>query len=95
MSKKMKGASLEQAMPKPSSDQEDYETEDHLRTLHKASEIMKDKPKLKKIHALAGRKHKAVQDLVAPHLGEKKIRSTDDLREIREKKSGKSDEEME
>lgn len=61
---KMKGASLEQAMPTPPKpDAHDYETHGHLRTLTDAFDIMSDKKKMAKVHALAGRHHKAISSL--------------------------------
>lgn len=80
MSKK-KGAELSQAMPAVASpEQHDYETQGHLDTLIKAHGIMNDGEKMKKVHALAGRQHKALA-------GIKKVSvtSTDDLRKISNK----------
>lgn len=82
------GASLEQAMPKES--ENDYETEGHLRTLGDAADIMGDQDKMDKVHALAGRKHKAVMGLLEKH-GKKKFKSLDDLKKF----AGKNHDDME
>lgn len=48
----------------PSKDIEhDYETQNHLRTLIDAHGIMNDPEKMKKIHKLAGRHHKAIKGI--------------------------------
>lgn len=79
MSKKL-GASLEQAMPEG---EMDHETESHIRTLGDAADIMSDPEKLKKVHALAGRKHKAIMGLVEPAMMKKgpKIKTLRDLKD--------------
>lgn len=74
-------AELTQAMPKPSKEATDYETEGHLRTLGEAADIISDPAKLKKVHKLAGRKHKAVTGMIEPMLKpKKKIKSIGDLK---------------
>lgn len=76
---KIKGASLEQAMPAQSKADTDYETEDNMRTMHSAAAIAADPTKLKKVHKLAGRRHKALTGMIEPML-QKPIRSLDDLK---------------
>lgn len=68
---KVKGAELEQAMPKPADD--DWQSEDHLRTLMSAHEIMNNPEKLKKVHKLAGRKAQAIRGIqdIKNHYNEK------------------------
>jgi hypothetical protein len=51
---------------------EPYETENHLRTLIDAHEIVNNPDKMKAVHKLAGRKHKAVSA----------IRSISQLRQV-------------
>lgn len=74
---KMKGASLEQAMPKS---ENDYQLEDDMRTMHSAAGIASDPSRLKKVHKLAGRKHKALQGMIEPLMKKPKIKSLDDLK---------------
>jgi hypothetical protein len=61
--KKMKGNALAQSAPMAS--EKDMEMEDgmHMDTLMKAHELMTDPVKMKRVHALAGRKHKAITSL--------------------------------
>lgn len=84
---KMKGASLEQAIPGPSKAEQDYETEDNMRTMHNAAAIAADPAKLKKVHKLAGRRHKALTGMLEPLMAQqkkpKKISSIDDLKAAR------------
>jgi hypothetical protein len=92
MGKKV-GASLEQAMPKPSKDESDFQSEDDMRTMHQASSIAADPARLKKVHKLAGRKHKALQGMIEPLMQKKppKIRSLDDLKKKAYAKDNKLD----
>lgn len=93
---KHKGASLEQSVgAEPTNKKpeiQDYETEGHLRTLMEAHGIMGDHEKMKKVHALAGRQHKALA-------GIKKVSvtGTNDLRSLYNKKfgAGAKDDELE
>lgn len=83
---KMKGASLEQAMPSPSKADTDYETEDNMRTMHNAAAVAADPSKLKKVHKLAGRRHKALTAMIEPLMQAQKkpkIKSIDDLKQAR------------
>lgn len=82
---KMKGASLEQAMPDMSEEMGEHETKRHMDTLHEAADIMADGEKLAKVHKMAGRKHKAVMGLIAPHM-KKPISSLDELKAVAYKK---------
>lgn len=41
----------------------DWETEDHMRTLIRAHEIVNDKEKMGKVHKLAGRHKKAIRSI--------------------------------
>lgn len=59
---KVKGAQLEQAMPK-AEDNNDWQAEDHLRTLMSAHEIMNNPEHMKKVHKLAGRKAKSIRGI--------------------------------
>ncbi len=59
MSKK-KSKMPEVAQPHPDND---YETKSHLSTLMDAELIKGDHDKMKKVHALAGRHHKALQGI--------------------------------
>ncbi len=78
MAKKSASKNLAASIPQPSND---YETDDHLRTLERASDILDDHEKLKKVHKLAGRRHKAVSKMVEPHMkAKKKFKSLDDLK---------------
>lgn len=77
---KLKGASLEQAMPKASKTETDYQTEDDMRTMHQASGIAADPVRLKKVHKMAGRKHKALQGMLDPLMKKPKIKSIQDLK---------------
>lgn len=77
---KMKGASLEQSVGKPSGEP-DYETEDAMRTMHSAAAIAANPAKLKKVHKLAGRRHAALTGMIEPILKKpKKFKSLDDLK---------------
>lgn len=77
---KMVGASLEQSIPKPSKADQDMETEGHLRTLNDAADIMSNPQKLKRVHKLAGRRHKALAGMIEPVLAAPKIKSLSDLK---------------
>lgn len=61
-SKKLKvdGARLQNAVPEPD---HDYETQNHMRTLIDAHEIMNSPEKMKKVHKLAGRHSKAIRGI--------------------------------
>lgn len=83
------GASLKQAMPTPD---QDYETESHLNKLTDAGEILSDPLKLKKIHKLAGRKHKALMGLIEPAMkGSGPVKSMSELKERAGQSKGVSD----
>lgn len=77
---KILGASLENSIPKPSKQDMDYETEGHLKTLGEAADIMNNPAKLKRVHKLAGRKHKAVMGLIAPAIAPPKVKTLADLK---------------
>lgn len=49
--------------PKEVDPQNDYETQNHLRTILDAHAILADPDKMKKVHALAGRHQKAIRSL--------------------------------
>lgn len=89
---KSKGASLEQAMPKPSKSEMDYQVEGDMSDMHRASAIAADPARLKKVHKLAGRKHKVLMGMVEPLLKGKKIKSIDDLKKARDNFGKDSDE---
>ncbi len=73
MAKKVTAA-LENSVAPPKEDLEnDYETQNHLRTLIDAHGIMNDPDKMKKVHKLAGRHHKAISG----------IKSIDELKQKR------------
>lgn len=94
---KSKGASLEQTLPSPRKDERDYETENHLDTLSRAADIMSDPEKMKKVHKMAGRKHKALKGLLSgnmPSASDAKIKSLDDLKKVAYSKKD-DDEDME
>lgn len=74
--------SLDQAMPQPSKKDLDYEAEDAMRVLGQAHEILEDSEKLKRVHKLAGRKHKGVMGMIEPKMKGKKIRNLDDLKKV-------------
>lgn len=59
----------------PAVPNDDYETQNHLRTLMDAEMIKSDPVKMDKVHKLAGRHHKA-------------IKSISDLKELRNSKFG-------
>ncbi len=82
---KLGGASLQQAIPGPSQKDMDYETEGHLRTLGDAADIISDPHKLKRVHKLAGRRHKALAGLIGKVKKDPKINSLDDLRKVANK----------
>lgn len=67
MAKKMKGASLADSTPSGAHIEKDpnndYEAQGHLRTLIEAHGIMSDPGKMEKVHALAGRHHKAISSI--------------------------------
>ncbi len=88
---KLKGASLEQAIPGQPAKDKQYETEGHLRTLGEAADIMSDPDKLQRVHKMAGRRHKAIMGMVAPLL-KKPITSIDDLRKKANAKDNEPDE---
>lgn len=54
---------LTQAMPKPTQDDNDYETQGHLKTLMDAEAIKSDPAKMQKVHKLAGRHKKAIKSI--------------------------------
>lgn len=91
MGKKL-GESLENTIPQPSKQERDYETEGNLDALHRAADIMSNPSKLKKVHKMAGRRHKAVMGMIEPQLkGPKPIKSIDDLKAVSNKiRSGTS-----
>lgn len=62
MAKKVTAA-LENSVAPAKDDLNDYETQSHLRTLIEAHGIMNDAAKMKKVHKLAGRHHKAVSGI--------------------------------
>lgn len=86
MGKKMRGAELTQAMPSSSQSSHDYETEGALSDLQRAADHLDDPVKLKKIHKLAGRRHKSVSALIEPHMEDKRPKSLQELRAIAAKK---------
>lgn len=89
---KMKGASLEQTIPSPSKSETDYETEDNMRTMHNAAAVAADPSKLKKVHKLAGRRHKALTAMIEPLMQSQKkpkIKSIGDLKAARDGASKK------
>ena len=91
---KVKGTDLQQAMPKANAKEPDYETEDNLRTMHKAADIMGNRPALNKVHKLAGRRHAALQALVEPALKPPKApkpRSIQDLKDRASKMNAPQD----
>lgn len=61
----LKGANLEQAMPKPSDDAEpdEWQTKGHMQTLLDAHEIMNNPHKMKAVHKLAGRHANAIKGI--------------------------------
>lgn len=63
--------------------EKDYETEGHLKTLMDAHGIMGDEEKMTKVRALAGRQHKALAGIKKV-----KVKSTNDLRDLHNKKFG-------
>lgn len=88
----MKGAALEQTMPTQSKKEEDYETESHLRTLNDAADIMSNPKKLKRVHKMAGRRHKALAGMIEPAMKQSKgIKSIDDLKAARDKSNSDDD----
>ena len=84
---KMKGKSLQQAMPASPKSETDYQAEDDMRTMHQASQIVSDSTRLKKVHKMAGRKHKALMGMLEPMMKESKPRSIQDLKDIAARKS--------
>lgn len=63
MAKKITAALSQSVGDDPSKPPESYETEGHLRTLIDAHGIMNDPVKMKAVHKLAGRHHKAVSGI--------------------------------
>ena len=61
--KKMAGKNMMAAMPEMSPEMDHHETMNHMKTLVDAHEIMQDKKKMKKVHKLSGRHHKAITSL--------------------------------
>lgn len=59
---KVEGSRLQNSLPQPA-DQNDYETQGHMRTLMDAHEIMNNPEKMKKVHKLAGRHAKAIRGI--------------------------------
>lgn len=49
--------------PVASKDDNDYETQGHMKTLMDAEMIKQDPEKMKKVHKLAGRHHKAIKSI--------------------------------
>lgn len=81
--KKAVGAELGQSLPQPSEPKDDYQMEDDMRTMHSAAKIAADPAKLKKVHKLAGRRHKALTGMIEPLLKVKaKVKSLDDLKAL-------------
>ena len=70
-----------------SPDDDDFETEDHLKTLMRAEKIKGDTVKMEKVHALAGRHRKALDGI-----GPKKPKNVKDLKDIYQKKYSKKPE---
>jgi hypothetical protein len=68
MAKKAR-AELSQAVPSGAANvkdgdvENDYETQNHLRTIMDAHGIINDKVKMLKVHKLAGRHHKAIKSI--------------------------------
>lgn len=58
--------------------EDDYEIQSHLDTLHRAADIMADPEKMKKVHKLAGRRHKALKGMIGQP---KPIKTMADLKE--------------
>lgn len=62
-----KGSALGEAMPDITEDEStepmDYETKEHMETLLKSHDIMNDPVKLRAVHKLAGRHHKAIRGI--------------------------------
>lgn len=85
---KMKGKSLQNTMPtlesEPDADDgmmDDPSAEADIQDLHRAHAVMKDPERLKKVHKMAGRKHKALMGLIEPAMQEKApIRTLADLK---------------
>lgn len=57
-------------------DSDDYATQGHLRTLMDAEMLKEDPAKMEKVHALAGRHHKALKGIKKI----KPVKSVDDLK---------------
>lgn len=60
---KKAAASQTNAIEAPKDLENDYEAQGHLRTIIEAHGIINDPEKMKKVHKLAGRHHKAVQGI--------------------------------
>lgn len=90
-SKKVAGANLAGSMP---SQDMDYQTDNHLRTLREAGDILSDPEKMGKVHKLAGRHDKALKGMLAlsPHKEKGKIKSLADLRAKANAKNNEPDE---
>lgn len=84
---------LQNTVPSPVKEEDpvdNYQVQDHLRTLTDAHKIINDPEKMAKVHKLAGRHAKAlsgIKDMPIPD-ADPKIKSTDDLRNLRNKKFG-------
>jgi hypothetical protein len=62
---KVDGARLQDSLPQPkiAEPENDYETQNHMRTLMDAHEIMNNPDKMEKVHKLAGRHAKAIRGI--------------------------------
>lgn len=65
--KGIEAKAMMQALPSPKLEDNDYETEGHLRTMMEAHKIMGDPEKMKKVHKLAGRHAKAIRSIQDIH----------------------------
>lgn len=63
MSKKIAFPLTQAAGPVATKSEDDYQTQNHLKTILDAHEIMNDPVKLKRVHKLAGRHKKAISSL--------------------------------
>lgn len=63
MSKKIRFPLTQSQGPVADKASDDYETQGHLRTLMDAEMIKADPEKMKKVHKLAGRHHKAIKSI--------------------------------
>lgn len=69
---KLPGAELQQSIP--------HDTEADMNTMNQAASVAADPTRLKKVHKLAGRKHKVLMGMVEPMLKKPKIKSLDELK---------------